>query len=234
MRDIIISILVFGKNSPTLKSFIDLCINLSIASINVSKYRDYVLQKTGLSVKDLAYDCISDLFRETDGKYNYFNNYFSDIDYNSDNIPEEICKAKLASIVISRTNQRITEIREEFGEIYFRVKRAGYLHFSRNKTHYKRFIINEEDYIYSCNKIEINFLKNSIPDVELLGLLNSHNHSKYSVSKIIDFVFNEINKQRNYRKALKETEIYRLIADFYKSRMADHLLELEDVHYNNY
>jgi len=230
MREQIISILKSGKDSPFLNSFIEICRNLSGTAINISKYREYILNKTGLSTKDLAVDCISDLFKDTNGKYLYINNYFDDIS-DLENIPEDILKAKLSAIIISRTNQRITEIREEFGEIYFKIKRAAYLHLKRHKDKYKKIIYKEITFVFSCDEKDLDFDKPFIPDDLILESLYLDNIKKYSVSKIVELVFEKLNFKQDYNQVINEIDLYRLITDFYKARMSDYLLEFEDVHY---
>jgi hypothetical protein len=233
MREEIISILKLGINSPLLNSFIEICRNLSKAVINKSKYKEYILQKTGVSIDDLAYDCIADLFKQTEGKYLYINKYFDDFISDFENIPEDIFKAKLSTLVISRTNQRITEIREEFGEVYFKIKRAAYLHLNRHTDLYKKIIYQEKTYIYGCDEKDIDFNKPPVPGNFILESLYLEKNKKYSVSKIVDLVFDKLNLEKEYNKAISEIDLFRIIADFYKLRKDDYLLNFENVHYYN-
>jgi hypothetical protein len=231
MKDILGSVLKYGKDSPSLNKFIELCLHLSLSAINISKYKEYILSKTGLSIKDLAYDSIADLFKQTDGKYLYIDNYCRDIKDKLDNVHEDIVKAKLSALIISRTRQRITEIREDFGEIYFRVKKAIYLHLKRNRDIFKSVIYNEDTYIFTCPENELDFKKEKIPNEFVLESLNSTNHTKISVTKIVDFIFEQINKEKYYRKALIDTDLYNITSEFYKLRREDFLSESENVPY---
>ena len=233
MREEIISILKLGINSPLLNSFIEICCNLSKSAINNSKYKEYVLQKTGVSLKDLAYDCIADLFKQTDEKYLYINNYYKDIINNLENIHEDVLKAKLSAIVISRTNQRITEIREEFGEVYFKIKRAAHLHLNRHTDSYKKMIYEEKTFFFNCDEKDIGFNKPPVPGNFILESLYLEKNKKYSVSKIVDLVFEKLNLEQEYNKAISEIDLFRIIADFYKLRKDDYLLNFENVHYYN-
>lgn len=233
MKDVVISIITHGKNSPLLNDFINICVNLSHSAINISKYREYVLNKTGLSVRDLAWDSVADLFKDTDEHYYYINSQFEDLNSKLENTPEEIFKARLSALIISRTKQRITEIREEFGEIYFKVKRAVYLHFKRHRNVFKSIIYNECTYIYTCPKKELNLNKQEISDEVIMDILNSTNHTKYSVTKIINFIFENLNLRNDYIKAVVDTKLYKITAEFYKLRMADFMLETDYVHYYN-
>jgi hypothetical protein len=233
MKDIVISIITYGKNSPLLNDFINICVNLSLTTINLSKYKDYILSKTGLTARDLAFDAVADLFKDTEEHYQYINCQFENLISNLEDTPEEIFKARMSALIISRTKQRITEIREEFGEIYFKIKRAVYLHIKRHNNIFKSFIYNECTYIYTCPEKELNLNKQEITDELIIDILNSTNHSKYSVTKIINFIFENLNRRNDYIKAVIDTKLYNITAEFYKLRMSDFIFDTDYVHYYN-
>jgi hypothetical protein len=234
MKNIVKSIMHTGKDSPHLKHFIDTCINLSISAIYRSKYKDYILHKLGISIKDLASDLVADLFKSTEGKYLYINNHFDDIIDKIDDTPEEIIKAKLSTLIISRTNQGITEMREEFGEIYFRVKRAVYLHISRHKEEFKKIIYKGNTYIFNCPEGKINLDLEQIPLRTMLDFMYASNHKKYSVTTITDKIFGILNNQADYCKAIHDVLLYQIISEFFNLRMKDFISVPENVHYYNF
>ena len=233
MKNIVYSILSLGVDSPHLNQFVEICTNLSIPVLNRSKFKEYILFKTGLSIKDLSRDLIADLFKVNNGKYIYIDNHFEDILENYKEIPAETIKAKLSTLVISRTNQGITEIRESFGEIYFRIKRSIYLHLTRHKEDFGKIIFKGNTYIFKCSEKEVKFDLEQIPVLTMLDYMYASNHKKYSITSITDYVFGILNGQNDYCKALMDTNLYNIVAEFFNSRMQDYISLPENVHYNN-
>jgi hypothetical protein len=233
MKNIVYSILSLGAESPKLNQFVEICTNLSIPVLNRSKFKEYILYKTGLSVRDLARDLIADLFKVNGGKYIYINNHFEDILVNYKEVPAEIIKAKLSTLVISRTNQGITEIRESFGEIYFRIKRSIYLHISRHKDEFKKVIYEGNTYIFNCPEKEVKFDMEQMPVLTMLDFMYASNHKKYSITTITNYIFGILNRQKDYCKDLMDTTLYNIVAEFFNSRMQDYISLPENVHYNN-
>lgn len=233
INDIIKSVISKGSNSHHLNDFIKMCLNLSLATLRRNIYRESVLSKTGLSERDFAFDAIADIFKNTDGKYKYLENHFSDVMSSIDNLPPEVIQAKLNALIVSRTNQRITEIREEFGEIYFRVKRAIHLHISRHKNIKSTHFCGVQ-YFYICDDDELNEEHNEITQELILDKLNSVYHKKLSVSTIVDFVINFVNSQNEILRAISDNLLCQSVTEFYNLRKKDYLIELENVHYINY
>ncbi len=231
MNKIIKSIIMEGSVSPYLNDFINICIKISLAALRKNSYKQYVLSKSGLSEKDFAIDAIADLFKNIDGKYIYLENYFLEIIDSIDTLPNEIIQSRLNALLISRTNQRITEIREEFDEIYFKVKRAVNLHLSRQKG-LKKIHYNGNLYFYVCGKEE---LVEEYPEISkelILNKLNSVHHKKLGVSNIVNIVIDFVDSQSDKLRAVSDTLLYQSISEFYKSRKRDYLHEVKNVHYN--
>ncbi len=120
MKSIIQSVIEEGNHSKSLNEFIKFCHRIATTTINISRYKNFLLEKSGLSVNDLAYDSIADLFICEKGKYIFLDSYFKNILYCK---TEDEILSKLYALVISRTNQRIVELREEYGELYFKIKK---------------------------------------------------------------------------------------------------------------
>jgi hypothetical protein len=228
---IIKSVLDKGKSSPSLNDLIRTCINISIASLYKSRYKDFVLKKTGLGCEDFAIDAISEIFREVNGKYPYLNNYFENqnIDWKIAN--EDILNSKLCVLIVSATNQKIVETREEYGEIYFKVKRAVFVYLNRKKDIYKKIICNEKELIYSCNDKCLNPEKEEISTDKLIDILFKNNLSIGMISRIVDNIFIYINSEPQYFKAIPFLTLVSAIVEFLKHKMNNYLDDLKNVHY---
>ena len=232
MKEVIISVLTNGKDSKRLNEFIKICFGIALACFHFSKYRDFILNKTGLAKDDIAYDSIADLFKDTDGKYLYIEHHFHDEEKCINDLNEEELYSKLEALVVSRTNQHITEIRKDFGEIYFSVKKAIKLHINRHKNKFKLAIYRGEVFIYTCKKSELDFKKNCISDEFIIDYLNSIKHGKRSVPALINFIFECINKNKDYCGAVNDLVLYKATTEFFKTRMQDFINDLENVPYN--
>ncbi|MCX6162071.1 MAG: hypothetical protein NTV87_12170, partial [Ignavibacteriae bacterium] len=79
MKELLKSVLEFVTDSKDLNEFIEVCRSMSMSAITISKVSYDVLQKTGLTKKDLAYDCIADLFQPVKGKFICLNKYFKEV-----------------------------------------------------------------------------------------------------------------------------------------------------------
>ncbi len=132
MKEIIESVITEGAKSKRINDLINFCHKIAVTTLKISKYINFITEKSGLSISDLAYDVIADIFIVDNNRYLIIDNNFSDL-IREKNIKGEVITSKIYALVISRTNQKIVELREEYGELYFKIKRAIFLHISRNK-----------------------------------------------------------------------------------------------------
>ncbi|MCX7833501.1 MAG: hypothetical protein N2490_04750 [Ignavibacteria bacterium] len=227
MKDVIISVIKEGERSHKLSELIDFCQKIAVTTINVSKYRNFIIEKSGLSINDLAIDVIADLFACEKGKYKFIDSCLKRI---IDSKSEDEILAKLYALVIARTNQRIVELREECGELYFKIKKAVKLFLNRCND-YKKVFYKSTCYIYSCELSKLNPRLKEIPIEELLQLLFSLKFEKLSVASITSKALEIVNSQKKYLRAISEFNLYFVISEFYKCRLRDHLKDMENVHY---
>ncbi len=57
------------------------------------------------------------------------------------------------------------------------------------------------------------------------------NHKSFSITKIVDKIFDNLNSQEDYCKALININLFNIVSEFYKKRMNDFLLNSDNVHY---
>jgi len=231
LRVVVKSVVDKGKKSPFLNDFIFTCVKISVAALNKSKYREYVLAKTGLRTEDFAIDSVSDIFKENEGKYDYIVSYFKTQNINFMTVNEEILNTKLCALIISATNQKIVEVREDFGELYFKVKRAVHVHTSRKSGNYKKILFNNELCFYTCKEEELNDRKEIFPIELLQGKIHLLNFAGSKISNMVDTVFIILNSQDKYNKIIPYTELVQNISGFLKSKMENFMKDLENVHY---
>jgi len=229
MKDIIESVISEGIKSKRINDLVNFCHKIAVTTLKISKYSGFISEKSGLSISDLAYDVIADIFIVENNRYLVIDNNFSDL-IREKTIKSEVITSKIYALVISRTNQKIVELREEYGELYFKIKRAVFLHISRNKN-FKKFLYKSHCFIHTCNikGLKENFLE--FPEEELLEHLFARNTKKFSVSSTVNSVFEIINSQNKYAKVLSEVKLYFVISEFYKKRYESYLSDLKNVHY---
>ncbi len=228
--NIISSIIEDGNSSIYINDFIDICHRISRETLIKSRFKEFLLEKTGMAVDDIAYDSIGDIFREVDCKYIYIEHHFAGYEKLKD---DEIL-SKTYSMIVSRTTQHITEIRKDFGENYFSVKKAVKLHLNRHKDIYKYIIHNKTIYIYSCRDNEINWKRKQVDEEFIIDYLNSIAHDKNWISKLVEFIFDSLNNQNMCCKVIEEVLLINSISNYFKARMSDFLNNFKTVPYNSY
>lgn len=225
---IISSIIEDGNSSKYINNFIEICHRISRETLLKSRFKEFLLEKTGMTVDDIAYDSIGDIFREVDCKYIYIEHHFAGYD----KLKEDEIKSKVYSMIVSRTTQHITEIRCDFGENYFSVKKAIKLHLNRHKDIYKYIIIDKNIYIYSCNEDEIKWRRNQVDEDCIIDYLNSVDHDKNMISGLVEFIFKSLNNQTKYCKIIEEVLLINSISNYFKARMSDFLNDFANVPYS--
>lgn len=215
------SVLAEGKRSRYLHKFIGVCQKISIINLINSKYRDFLLKKTGCRLEDIALDLIADLFEERNGKFYQLNLYFRDIISDIKTLPEDIVHSKLVTLVRSGANQKISDIRQDFGECYFRVKKAVNICLTRKSNYFKKKVLNDSTYIYHFKEKEPELHKEEIPQDILLPELFKCKFKTYQIPEVMTNIYTIVNEQDEYSKALELNSLTNYVVGFYKRRLDD-------------
>ena len=223
LSDVLDSVLNTGNSTPNLNNFIQTCLRISYAYFKASRFKEFIRAKTGCSDIDLAYDFIADLFEEKDGLYFRINSFFKNSNGQVKNLPEDMVKAKLASLVCSATNQRISEIREDFGENYFKIKKAVDICLERNGHSFKRIIYRNVLYIHNSISTKVNFSLTPFPPSLLLESLHGLNFRTRNIPEVLRGMFGIIDSQEEYCKAVEFTKMVNHVVDYFKQRFNDYI-----------
>jgi len=215
------SVLKQGKRSRHLTRFIKMCQKISIINLINSKYRDFLLKKTGCRLEDIALDLIADLFEEREGKFYQLNLYFTDILDTVKKIPEDVLHSKLVTLVRSGANQKISDIRQDFGECYFRVKKAVNICLTRKAQKFKKKVVNDSTYIYHSEEKDPDLSKLEYPQEQLLPELFKCKFKTYQVPEVMNNIYSIVNEQDEYSKALELNTLTNCVVGFYKRRLDD-------------
>ncbi len=234
MKDVLISVIVDGKNSPHRNLFIETCLKLAVKAFNSSILRESALNESGLSPADIAYDIIADLFAEENGKYASLNIYFGNTAEKINACPEDELNARLSALIISRTNQRLTDIKDENGEIFYKVRKAVRVFFQRNSSEYNFIIYDKEKYLFACGKSKLDFKLPEFEETVLINQLLTFDYRNYRVPEFIKNLFVILNTQDIFLKSISETKICNIITRLYKERLDNYVKENKNVSYINY
>lgn len=216
LNEIIVSILCKGEKSPHLKSFVELCASMALTCYYQSRFNNKTDIFSGCSINDIAFDLIADLFSCEGGKFVQIEKYFSAVDFI--NAEEEILKSKLSALVFNRTRQRITRIRIESGEIFFNVEKNVNEEIKRHPEFYYQKIHEGKVYVFTCDSEKVNLTKNNYTKEILLDELFCGKYKTYSTPEVMKFLFEFLNDQNEYCKAIEKVYLISVVTDFYKKR----------------
>lgn len=225
IKKLLLSILDSGDKSPLFSQFYEICIRFSIATLNLGKnqmIRNDLQRKMDCSAQDLACDCIWKLFIPKQGRLiefeKYFNKHFPD---GIGTIYPDRIKAQLAILIKARTNQGLSLIREEWGDIFFDIRKAVSTEIARRKKIYVKHYVHGVKFISFDHKEQIDF---SLPQVEkdyLLGMLFLVKLKKYDYTKVLRTVFEILSTQQEYCKAVEEKLLLDILKEFYYTKASD-------------
>ncbi|MHB8579053.1 MAG: hypothetical protein ACYDA4_04225 [Ignavibacteriaceae bacterium] len=238
-RDTIKRVLLHVLNSQIdhqeSQSFCEICRNFSIATICLNKNRlikKEILLNLDCTLEELAYDCIADLMERRDGKFIHIINYFNKKFPNGiENVHHDILTAHLATLVKSKTSQQISEIRESLGDHYFKIKKALSTFLTRKCDKYAVLIIDGIKYISLNHLCEYNFNLPQINENELLSKLLFFNFKNYNLATIAPKIFEMLQNQDEYCKAIREKFLLEILKEFYQIKQNDFLRK--NVEYSN-
>ncbi len=104
LRENLSALLGRSSTREQLNELISLCHSLASSFLARKTSRNILCSTSGLTVGDIAFDCIADLFREeSKGRYVQLESYFSGLPLQS--APEEEILAHLRRLVFSKVNQ---------------------------------------------------------------------------------------------------------------------------------
>jgi hypothetical protein len=232
MKELIKSILSLGCTSPRFKEFYSICVRLSMSYLSISKNRFISIElqrKLDISLTQLARDCIADLFEIKDSCYIHINNYFYKKLGNVEQKHDDEIKVHLAILIKSKTNQQLTELREYFGEIYFKIKKAVSTDLTRKNDFYKEVSLDGNRFLYICKKEELDFNLPQVEDKIIMEKLYEMHLTNYQVPKVMKAVLEIVEKQEGYLRAIRYKSLLLILKSFYLSRMNDH--QIENVEY---
>jgi hypothetical protein len=217
----ILSVLEYGNKSDSINDFIYACKSIAFSYLKTNKFSKELLCKEQITEEELSSDVIADLFAEKDGKYYLVNNYFEKDSFTK--LTEEEIIAMLIVLVRSRAQQRISEIREEQGEIYYKIKKSIDSYLIRNKEEYNLVIFRDKQYIFQkiYEKIELDCQQ--IPEDELLNELFSKKMKNYSIPEVMRNIIEITGTQNQYCLAIEKVHCINLITQFYKKRLKDEI-----------
>jgi hypothetical protein len=224
-KGIICSILESGKASPLFNRFYELCIRFAKATINLNKnrqIRNEILSRLGYSLQDMACDCIADLFETRDGKFIHIDNYFlKKLSSKPEDTHTEILETYLVVLIKSKTNQQISELRENLGEIYFKIKKSVSTDLNRKKKLYNKFTVNGLTYIHHSGNTGIDLELPQIEKSYIVNKLLNRDLEGRQVSKVLYAVFEILDGLDGYCKALKEKDLFEILKDYFTVRMSE-------------
>lgn len=223
INTILISIIEKGAASPLLEEFINICVNISLIYFRNSRFKSFLREKTGLTDKDIAIDLIADLFKEKKGIYYQFNEFFKKDKFDLKNTDEDVVKAKLYSLLVSSTKQNISEIRGDYDEIYFKVKKAIDIAVDRNNDEFMTCRFRNDIYIHNSYSRKINFKNSFIIKEELLFELYGCDFNTRSIPEIMRKCLNILENKKKYCNAIEYSQLTNCITEYYKNRLSDYL-----------
>lgn len=236
MKEIIKSVLIYGSKSKVFKIFYDICHKIAISYLSINKnkqFKDYLLKNMDYSINDLARDLIDPLFETKGKKFVQFENYFNKKYPNGiERIDDDELKASLSILIISKINQQISVLREDLGEIYFKVKKAVNKHINLNKHLFNFKKINDKVYLTRNHKDCVINENIDIPVHHILDQLFYKKFKTAQVPEIIDSIFDIIENDSDFYPAITQEKIIEIVNSYFKTRFQ--FVNLENVEYNIY
>ncbi|MFA5404933.1 MAG: hypothetical protein WC358_08370 [Ignavibacteria bacterium] len=221
IKTLLLSILKNGVDSDCIDEFVYLCKSISFSYLKTNKYSKEILGKEKITVDELSLDIVAELFAVKDGMYFSIKNYFDKIQI--EKLQNEEIMAMLVVLVRSRGQQRISEIREEQGEIYYKIKKSfdSYLHRNRDDIDVK--IFRDKEYIFAKGIKVFDFSIPMMPEDELLNELFARDFKNFMIPEVSRFIIEIVCTQNQFCQALEKTYFINILSQFYKRRLKDEI-----------
>ena len=231
IKSILASIIKDGSQSKCINEFVNICSDIALVQYRKSIYKDELFQKERYDDKEMTYDLIADIFENRRGYYFQINKFFSGVMNNIDKVNDEEIIAKLVVLIRSNVNQRITEIRENYGEPFFKIKKAFESFIARNKEGLKEIVFRDTIYISKCAESEIDFDLPQVPETIILNEVFNNKLKTFQIPEVVRKIFSFLNSQTEFCKTVLKTELLNTLSKFYKKRLKDNLKIVEYINY---
>jgi hypothetical protein len=219
IKNVLLSVLSEGEKSHLVNELYRICVNFAIASLSAGKNRFFqyeIIQRAGGSLRDLATDCIADLFENRGGKYFHLNKYFDKyFPSGIDGVHPDKITASLATLIKSATSQRISELRQNFDEIFFDIKKSLETYIKRNSHLYEKYSINGNMYLQTKNSHKPDFTLPAIDKDLLVSKILELKLSKHNIAVLIPHVFLIMDAEEDICKTIKENYLIECLKDYY-------------------
>ncbi len=219
VKRLLLSVLDLGDRSPLFSQFFGVCCDMSLASLSISRnkmFRNELVEKLGCSPRDLACDCIADLFENRQGRFIRIDNFFQrKFPGGVEDVHPDMLLVNLAVLIKSRVNQQISELRQNTGEIYFSIKKALMTDLNRRKNIYRRFTYKGAKFIRLGNASSVDMELPQI-DIECLvsELMAKHLNNR-GVAAILPCAFEILAEQNSYCEAIEEKLLLNALKIYY-------------------
>ena len=231
IKSILDSIINGGNQSKHINEFVNICSDIALVQYRKSRYKDELFKKEKYDERELSYDLIADIFENKDGNYKQIKKYFNETMKRIESITDEEIIAKIVVLVRSTVNQRISEIRENYGEPFFKIKKAFETFISRNKEGLKEIVFRDIIYISKCAESKIDLDLPQVPESLILNEVFNCKIKTYQIPEVVRTIFSFLNSQEEYCKAIVKTELLNSLTRFYKKRLKDNLKIVEYINY---
>jgi len=168
----------------------------------------------------MARDFIDYLFETKDGLFVQLIKYFNK------KLPggilsehPDILGTHLAVLIKSKTNQQLSELRENLGEIYFRIKKSLSTDLSRKRDIYNKFVVKGIQYIKLNHNSTVNLELPQVDKTYLISKLLKKEFKNYNVSQILAGVLEILYSQQEFCKAIKEKHLLIILREYYTLNM---------------
>jgi hypothetical protein len=115
-------------------------------------------------------------------------------------------------------------LREDTGEIYFKVKKSIETFLHREKNEFASLNLDGIKYFYRVQDWNNKYLPDDYPQERLIAILLSHSFSTKNIAEVIRSLFNIINSQSIYKRVISEQAIIITIRDYLLERMNEFLI----------
>lgn len=183
--------------------------------VRINIHTSEVMKNGGYNTVNLAKTCVAMLFPEG----NFLNAMKMDLDeLNKLNEPEVI--SKVDSIIGTKVKQTVSMLHKDLGIDYgYRdINKALNRFIDINIEGFSEKLFLGAPYVFKVSERLLNKMEKHIPEELVKRILSSGNFKSFEVPEIIRYVFEFINSQDEYSKALEKTFIVKMIVWLQKER----------------
>jgi hypothetical protein len=214
-NQLVISILKPFPETSKINEFVNLSYKIALSYLRTKySYGAHIQERYGISVEDMAYDSIAELFsRDDNGNFNELKRYFNKLGNLSAILDDELF-ANLRRLVCSAVNVRFFKSYGEQNPILSKILR-NVKNTLKQHPSVKLIVYQEENFIVSteCNDLLKDFplIPNELLSADFYPRINS----KTSLREMLTIVGDIINCQTGYRKMVNLLDVATLICQAY-------------------